>query len=87
MNTLNDLQTSLTTYQSASDQLVQATIPHSPNAAVTKPQTNSTLNESTKPSLEAAAVNLKGAEQMSEANIKALKTEDQLIGRLLDIMA
>lgn len=85
MNALNGLQSSLAAYQSASNQFVQSVVPR--NAEATGQQTTNAQNEASKPSLETAAVNLKGAEQMSEANIKALKTEGQLIGQLLDIMA
>jgi len=78
MNTLNGLQSSLASFQNASNQLIQASTPQNATDTATAP---------TQPTVETAVVNLKNSEQMSEANIKALKTEDQMIGRLLDIMA
>jgi len=83
MNTINGLQHSLSAYQTASHRLIEATIPSKAN--LENSQTAQSPNTQLKPSLESSVVDLKGAERMSEANIKALKTEDQLIGRLLDI--
>ncbi|GEM_PF-4505056 len=80
MNSLQAVQQGLLHYQQASDQMIQATTPQTPEQMA-----NNKKNPT--PSIETAATNMVQGKEMSEASIKALKTEDSLIGHLLDIMA